>query len=73
MILSAPGIMANEGDCCMWPTTIFRRVKNSGRGDTVILAVAWDRNLTDDNGPYIELMTGVFTDNQPRFYLACAV
>ncbi|MFG6654720.1 DUF5107 domain-containing protein [Scandinavium sp. M-37] len=28
---------------------------------------AWDRNLTDDNGPYIELMTGVFTDNQPDF------
>ena len=28
---------------------------------------AWDRNLTDDAGPYIELMTGVFTDNQPDF------
>ncbi len=28
---------------------------------------AWDRNLTDHNGPYIELMTGVFTDNQPDF------
>lgn len=28
---------------------------------------AWDRNLTDANGPYIELMTGVFTDNQPDF------
>ncbi|WP_445340566.1 DUF5107 domain-containing protein [Bifidobacterium sp. ESL0820] len=28
---------------------------------------AWDRNLTDDNGPYAELMTGVFTDNQPDF------
>ena len=26
-----------------------------------------DRNLTDENGPYIELMTGVFTDNQPDF------
>jgi tetratricopeptide (TPR) repeat protein len=29
--------------------------------------VAWDRNLTDEDGPYIELMTGVFTDNQPDF------
>ena len=29
--------------------------------------LAWDRNLTDDNGPYIELMTGVYTDNQPDF------
>lgn len=28
---------------------------------------AWDRNLTDTNGPYIELMTGMFTDNQPDF------
>ncbi|MCQ1058107.1 DUF5107 domain-containing protein [Photobacterium sp. DNB23_23_1] len=29
--------------------------------------LAWDRNLTDHNGPYIELMTGVYTDNQPDF------
>ena len=33
---------------------------------------AWDRNLTDvdargEFGPYIELMAGVFTDNQPDF------
>ena len=28
---------------------------------------AWDRNLTDANGPYAELMTGVYTDNQPDF------
>ena len=28
---------------------------------------AWDRNLTDADGPYIELMTGVFADNQPDF------
>ncbi len=28
---------------------------------------AWDRNLTDEDGPYIEVMTGVFTDNQPDF------
>ena len=28
---------------------------------------AWDRNLTDTDGPYIELMAGVFTDNQPDF------
>ncbi|WP_448702465.1 DUF5107 domain-containing protein [Mucilaginibacter sp. AW1-3] len=35
-----------------------------GNGD---FGVAWDRNLTDEDGPYIELMTGVFTDNQPDF------
>ena len=28
---------------------------------------AWDRNLTDSDGPYIELMAGCFTDNQPDF------
>lgn len=28
---------------------------------------AWDRSLTDADGPYIELMTGVFADNQPDF------
>lgn len=28
---------------------------------------AWERNLTDEDGPYIELMCGVYTDNQPDF------
>ncbi len=28
---------------------------------------AWDKNLTDEDGPYIELMTGVYCDNQPDF------
>ena len=28
---------------------------------------AWDANLTDTDGPYVELMAGVFTDNQPDF------
>jgi len=28
---------------------------------------AWDRSLTDEDGPYIELMAGVYTDNQPDF------
>ena len=28
---------------------------------------AWDRNLTDEDGPYVELMAGAFTDNQPDF------
>ncbi|MEM6843951.1 MAG: DUF5107 domain-containing protein [Bacteroidota bacterium] len=35
-----------------------------GNGD---FGLAWDRNLTDEDGPYIELMCGVFTDNQPDF------
>ena len=28
---------------------------------------AWDRHLTDEDGPYIELMAGAYTDNQPDF------
>ena len=28
---------------------------------------AWDRELTDTDGPYVELMAGVYTDNQPDF------
>ncbi|MBE0695577.1 MAG: DUF5107 domain-containing protein, partial [Anaerolineaceae bacterium] len=28
---------------------------------------SWDRQLTDADGPYIELMCGAFTDNQPDF------
>ncbi|MGG7464211.1 DUF5107 domain-containing protein [Plantibacter sp. YIM 135347] len=28
---------------------------------------AWDRNLTDGDGAYVELMAGVYTDNQPDF------
>jgi hypothetical protein len=28
---------------------------------------AWERNLTDGDGPYVELMAGVYTDNQPDF------
>jgi tetratricopeptide (TPR) repeat protein len=35
-----------------------------GNGD---FGKSWDRNLTDDDGPYIEIMCGVFTDNQPDF------
>jgi tetratricopeptide (TPR) repeat protein len=28
---------------------------------------AWDRELSDDGAPYIELMGGAYTDNQPDF------
>ncbi|WP_129336716.1 DUF5107 domain-containing protein [Cellulomonas endophytica] len=28
---------------------------------------AWDDQLTDGGGPYVELMAGVYTDNQPDF------
>ena len=35
-----------------------------GNGD---FGQAWDRQLTDEDGPYIELMCGAYTDNQPDF------
>jgi tetratricopeptide (TPR) repeat protein len=35
-----------------------------GKGD---FGTAWDRQLTDEDGPYIELMCGAYTDNQPDF------
>jgi len=35
-----------------------------GNGD---FGHAWDRQLTDQDGPYIELMCGAYTDNQPDF------
>lgn len=35
-----------------------------GCGD---FGIAWDRQLTDEDGPYAELMAGVYTDNQPDF------
>ena len=35
-----------------------------GNGD---FGRVWDRNLTDEDGPYIELMCGVYSDNQPDF------
>jgi tetratricopeptide (TPR) repeat protein len=35
-----------------------------GNGD---FGHAWDRQLTDQDGPYFELMCGAYTDNQPDF------
>lgn len=35
-----------------------------GNGD---FGKSWDNQLTDSDGPYIELMVGTFTDNQPDF------
>ena len=48
-------------------TIIWCRAKSSGRGAAAILGRSWDRQLTDEDGPYIELMCGAFTDNQPDF------
>lgn len=34
---------------------------------TADYGTAWQKNLTDEDGDYIEIMTGCFTDNQPDF------
>ncbi|MGV8096415.1 MAG: tetratricopeptide repeat protein [Mangrovibacterium sp.] len=59
--------MTVKEDCFMWPIIMFHPEKKQwtwGNGD---FGQAWDRNLTDEDGPYIELMCGVYTDNQPDF------
>lgn len=50
----------------MWLIIISHREEamDLGNGE---FGQAWDRQLTDEDGPYIELMTGVYTDNQPDF------
>jgi tetratricopeptide (TPR) repeat protein len=34
---------------------------------TGVFGQVWEKNLTDGDGPYAELMAGVYTDNQPDF------
>ena len=46
---------------------MWRRGRSSGPGGNAEFGYAWDRNLTDEDGPYVELMAGAFTDNQPDF------
>lgn len=53
--------------CCTSPTTISCRARSNGRGATATSARRRDRQLTDADGPYIELMCGAFTDSQPDF------
>ena len=53
--------------CSMWQAITYLRAKNNGLGGNGDFGRAWDRNLTDEDGPYIELMAGVYTENQPDF------
>lgn len=41
------------------PTTILRRGKKQWSWGHSEFGRAWDKSLTDNNGPYIELMTGI--------------
>lgn len=51
---------------CTLPTITSLLARSSGHGATRTLAVHGTAP-TDEDGPYIELMTGVFADNQPDF------
>ncbi len=57
-------IMTSEAGYCMLPITMSLRQETVELGYGIL--AGRDRNLTDENG-LIELMTGVFTDNQPDF------
>jgi tetratricopeptide (TPR) repeat protein len=45
-------------------TAVGKKVFTWGSGS---FGRTWHANLTDADGPYIELMSGVYTDNQPDF------
>ena len=51
----------------MSPTTTSRREKSSGRGAITSSDMRGTEISPDGDGPYIELMAGVYTDNQPDF------
>ena len=58
--MSAPGFVH-------WADHRFAPGKKQWTWGNAPFGWAWDAQLTDTNGPYVELMAGVFTDNQPDF------
>ena len=52
---------------CTGPTTTSPSARSSGPGATRNSATPGAANLADDGSTYIELMAGVYTDNQPDF------
>ena len=67
MISSAATIMSERRAWCTRRIVISRPGKKLWTWGNAEFGYAWDRNLTDADGPYIELMAGAFTDNQPDF------
>ena len=63
---SAATITSARPEWCTWPTITSPRARSNGLGETTI-RLRLGPNLTDEDGPYIELMAGVYTDNQPDF------
>lgn len=56
-----------EGGLLHWADHRFAPGKKQWTWGNSDFGKAWERNLTDSDGPYVELMAGVFTDNQPDF------
>ncbi|MET0672633.1 MAG: DUF5107 domain-containing protein, partial [Microbacterium pygmaeum] len=50
-----------------WADRALSPGKKQWTWGTGAIGTAWDAQLTDDDGPYVELMAGVYTDNQPDF------
>ena len=50
-----------------WRTRAFHQARNSSPGAIGAFGHTWQQNLMDDTGEYLELMAGVYTDNQPDF------
>ena len=50
-----------------WADNSFAPGKKQWTWGNAPFGWAWDANLTDTDGPYVELMAGAYTDNQPDF------
>jgi tetratricopeptide (TPR) repeat protein len=50
-----------------WADRSFAPGKKQWTWGNAPFGQAWDANLTDTDGPYVELMAGAYTDNQPDF------
>ena len=57
----------------MWPIITYRPARSSGPGVAVTPGRAWDRNLPDADGPYIELDDGSLYGQPARLHVAAAI
>lgn len=73
--MAAPKTLPVREDLDWWANVVANKHLSPGKKQWTWgnheFGWAWDRELTDEGGPYVELMAGVYTDNQPDFsYLA---
>ena len=60
-------ITARRPGSCTWPTTRSLPGKKLWEWGNGPCGRIWDKILTDSDGPYIELMVGAYSDNQPDY------